>query len=91
MIVCLPACRGRRGSQGSEPYSPYDFSEEQEVPESKSLLLFKIDPVLIFHIYRLLSSSVVQARTPKAAKPGRGEEEAMDTTVQADADLPAER
>uniref|UniRef100_A0A671WXR0 DNA replication licensing factor MCM3 n=1 Tax=Sparus aurata TaxID=8175 RepID=A0A671WXR0_SPAAU len=26
--------RGRRGSQGSEPYSPYDFSEEQNVPES---------------------------------------------------------
>ncbi|XP_037607493.1 DNA replication licensing factor MCM3 [Sebastes umbrosus] len=25
--------RGRRGSQGSEAYSPYDFSEEQEVPE----------------------------------------------------------
>lgn len=29
------SCRGRRGSQGSEPYSPYDFSENQDVPESK--------------------------------------------------------
>jgi len=27
--------RGRLGSQGSEAYSPYDFSEQQEVPESK--------------------------------------------------------
>uniref|UniRef100_A0A7N8Y413 DNA replication licensing factor MCM3 n=1 Tax=Mastacembelus armatus TaxID=205130 RepID=A0A7N8Y413_9TELE len=26
---------GRRGSQSSEPYSPYDFSEEHDVPESK--------------------------------------------------------
>ncbi|XP_036003585.1 zygotic DNA replication licensing factor mcm3-like [Fundulus heteroclitus] len=25
--------RGRLGSQGSEPYSPFDFSEEQDVPE----------------------------------------------------------
>uniref|UniRef100_A0A3P9GY40 DNA replication licensing factor MCM3 n=2 Tax=Oryzias latipes TaxID=8090 RepID=A0A3P9GY40_ORYLA len=25
--------RGRRGSQGCEPQSPYDFTEEQEVPE----------------------------------------------------------
>uniref|UniRef100_A0A671WR57 DNA replication licensing factor MCM3 n=1 Tax=Sparus aurata TaxID=8175 RepID=A0A671WR57_SPAAU len=31
--------RGRRGSQGSEPYSPYDFSEEQNVPESDRLLV----------------------------------------------------
>lgn len=29
------SCRGRRGSQGSEPYSPYDFTEEQEVPDSE--------------------------------------------------------
>lgn len=25
--------RGRRGSQSGEPYSPYDFTEEQDVPE----------------------------------------------------------
>ncbi|XP_037306076.2 DNA replication licensing factor MCM3 isoform X2 [Pungitius pungitius] len=25
--------RGRRGSQGADTYSPYDFSEEQEVPQ----------------------------------------------------------
>uniref|UniRef100_A0A3Q2QDU8 DNA replication licensing factor MCM3 n=1 Tax=Fundulus heteroclitus TaxID=8078 RepID=A0A3Q2QDU8_FUNHE len=31
----LVSCRGRLGSQGSEPYSPFDFSEEQDVPESK--------------------------------------------------------
>lgn len=35
VIICRVSCRGRRGSQGSEPYSPYDFSEEQDVPESK--------------------------------------------------------
>ncbi|XP_061742523.1 DNA replication licensing factor MCM3 [Nerophis ophidion] len=28
--------RGRRESQGSEPYSPYDFSEEQHVPDIHS-------------------------------------------------------
>lgn len=33
------SCRGRRGSQGSEPYSPYDFSEDQEVPESEHHVL----------------------------------------------------
>lgn len=42
-------------------------------------------------IYYLPSSSVVQARTPKAAKPGQEEEEAMDATSQADAALSAER
>lgn len=39
VISCLP-CRERRGSQGSEPYSPYDFSEDQDVPESKRHPLF---------------------------------------------------
>lgn len=33
----------------------------------------------------------IQARTAKTRKPGREEEEAMDTTVQVDADLSAER
>uniref|UniRef100_A0A1A8UEG1 DNA replication licensing factor MCM3 n=1 Tax=Nothobranchius furzeri TaxID=105023 RepID=A0A1A8UEG1_NOTFU len=28
--------RGRRGSNSSEPYSPYDFSEEQTVPEIRA-------------------------------------------------------
>uniref|UniRef100_A0A8C6V9I8 DNA replication licensing factor MCM3 n=1 Tax=Neogobius melanostomus TaxID=47308 RepID=A0A8C6V9I8_9GOBI len=42
--VCVKLCKCglpkndqvRRGSQGSEPYSPYDFTENQDVPESKS-------------------------------------------------------
>lgn len=41
--------------------------------------------------YFVLSSSVVQARTPKSSKAGREEDEAMDTTAQGDSHLSAER
>uniref|UniRef100_A0A8C6V2R5 DNA replication licensing factor MCM3 n=1 Tax=Neogobius melanostomus TaxID=47308 RepID=A0A8C6V2R5_9GOBI len=36
VTLTLSSSRVRRGSQGSEPYSPYDFTENQDVPESKS-------------------------------------------------------
>uniref|UniRef100_A0A667ZNE0 DNA replication licensing factor MCM3 n=1 Tax=Myripristis murdjan TaxID=586833 RepID=A0A667ZNE0_9TELE len=44
---------GRRGSQSSEPYSPYDFSEEHEVPESKN------PPSLILHHFTFDMAHIV--------------------------------
>uniref|UniRef100_A0A672Z6I1 DNA replication licensing factor MCM3 n=1 Tax=Sphaeramia orbicularis TaxID=375764 RepID=A0A672Z6I1_9TELE len=37
--VCADPGPRLMGSQGSEPYSPYDFSEDQDVPDSKDLFM----------------------------------------------------
>lgn len=40
VVISVIYCRGSRGSQGGEPYSPYDFSENQDVPDSKYCAVF---------------------------------------------------